>query len=780
MPTLRSLRDGLTLASAGVLVAIAQGAGAQTPDEQPLILRPSLQLAPASGGNSTRRSVVLLADRLRARPDLEVAAEGNVEFRHAGSVIRADRFVYDNADDLASAHGRVRITRDGNVYGGPELQLHVQRFEGFFLKPEFHLARNGAGGRADRVDFLDASRSVAWNATYTSCPRDGSGDPDWLLSADRVRIDLEANEGVADGAVLRFLGVPILAMPVLSFPLTDDRKSGWLPPSVNLDSRSGIEVAVPYYWNIAPNRDATITPVMSTRRGAGIGTEFRYLEAHDEGRLDLQFLPHDRVESTSRSLGRFEHDGTTGPGLHYSAQAIRVSDDNYWKDFPRQIPTLTPRLLPLTLRVDQGGETTHLTHRWYAGVRRWQVLQSTDPSSVIVAPYDRLWQLGVRADAPGVGGVNLSLESELNRFVRPEGNQATSLAEGTRWHAVGSLARTWSTPGWWVQPKLSVNAASYEMEQPLSDGRTHVSRVIPTASVDAGAVFERDSEWFGRLQRQTLEPRLLYVNTPFREQSHLPTFDTGAFDFNAVSIYSENAFAGVDRVADAHQLTAGATTRLLDPATGAETLRLGVAQRYLFRDQRITPDGVPLTQRFSDLLIEGSSSLVTRWRIDAAMQYSAEIGRPVRSIIGVRYLPAPFHALSATYRLARGLSEQVELGWQWPVYRGRGADGGSGGTGRCQGNLYAVGRVNYSMRDSRITDSIAGLEYDAGCWIARVVGERLSTGRSEATTRLLLQLELVGLSRLGSNPLQVLKDNIPGYKLLREERNAPTANSVND
>jgi LPS-assembly protein len=460
-----------------------------------------------------------------------------------------------------------------------------------------------------------------------------------------------------------------------------------------------------------------------------------------------------------------------------TAQVTRASDDNYWKDFPRLIPTQTPRLLPLNLRVDQGGESIGIEHRWYAGVQRWQVLQSTDPASVILPPYDRLWQVGARASATVVGGLRVALESELNRFIRPEGDGASSLPEGRRWHALGSVSKTWEAPGWWLRPKLSFNAATYSLDQPMSDGRTSASRVIPTYSVDAGAVFERDSQWFGRAQRQTLEPRILYVNTPFRAQSTLPTFDTGAYDFNAVSIYSENAFVGVDRVSDAHQLTAGASTRLLDPNTGAETLRLGVAQRYLFRDQQITPDGVPLTQRFSDLLIEGSSSLVTNWRFDVALQYSAEIARPVRSIIGVRYQPAPFHALSATYRLARGLSEQVELGWQWPVYRGNPtAAAGS----RCQGSLYAVGRVNYSMSDSRITDSIAGLEYDAGCWIARVVGERLSTGRSEATTRLLLQLELVGLSRLGSNPLQVLKDNIPGYKLLREERSSFYQPTVND
>jgi len=780
VPT-RTSRDSLVLALIATLAA-AHGARAQsgplvTSDDAPLDLRPSTQLAPPARSDQNRRSTVLRAQRLRARPDLDAVAEGDVEFRHAGTVIRADRFVYDSADDLATARGHVRVSRDGNVYQGPELQLHVQQFEGFFLKPEFELGRNGAGGRAERVDFVDASRSIAWGATYTSCPRDGSGDPDWLLSADRVRIDVEANEGIAEGAVLRFLGWPILAMPVLSFPLSDDRKSGWLPPSVNLDSRSGFELAVPYYWNIAPNRDATITPTVSTRRGAGAGTEFRYLERRDSGRVDLNLLPHDRIEGRSRSLSVFEHDGTASQGLHYSAQLVRVSDDNYWKDFPRLIPTLTPRLLPLNLRVDQNGNTYGIEHRWYAGLQRWQILQATDPGSAIVAPYDRLWQLGVRANATAAAGLRVAFESEINRFVRPESDISSTLPNGTRWHALANVSKSWDSPGWWLRPKLSVNAAAYSLDQPMSDGRTSASRVIPTLSVDAGAVFERDSLWFGRAQRQTLEPRILYVNTPLRAQSTLPTFDTGAYDFNAISIYSENAFAGIDRVADAHQLTAGASTRLLDPATGAETLRLGVAQRYLFRDQQITPDGVPLTQRFSDLLIEGSSSLVTNWRFDAALQYSAEIARPVRSIIGVRYQPAPFRALSATYRLARGLSEQVELGWQWPVYRGNAA---ASTDSRCQGKLYAVGRVNYSMRDSRITDSIAGLEYDAGCWIARVVGERLSTGRSEATTRLLLQLELVGLSRLGSNPLQVLKDNIPGYQLLREQRSGPYQPTVND
>jgi LPS-assembly protein len=297
---------------------------------------------------------------------------------------------------------------------------------------------------------------------------------------------------------------------------------------------------------------------------------------------------------------------------------------------------------------------------------------------------------------------------------------------------------------------------------------TRASRTIPTLSVDAGLVFERQAQWFGRTVTQTLEPRLLYVNTPFRAQAALPLFDTAAKDLNWASVFSDNAFSGVDRVSDAHQVTAGVTTRVLDPNTGNETLRLGLAQRYLLRDQQITPTGTPLTQRLSDLLVLASANLSSRWILDSDLQYSPQISRVTSSALAARFSPGPFRLLSATYRYTRGSSEQIDIGWQWPLYRGSAP--GSGHSGACRGTLYGVGRINYSLQDSRITDSLAGLEYDAGCWIGRMVAERVSTGRAEATTRLMLQLELVGLSRLGSNPLQVLKDNIPGYKLLRDER----------
>ena len=754
------------------LAAAAMLAGQAWADE-PLLLQSSTRLTPTpSGDASNQRPMILRADALRVRTDIDAVAEGNVEFRRAGTVIRAQRLTYDSADDLAIARGQVLVGRDGVSYSGPELQLHVQRFQGFFLQPVYEFESLGSGGRAARIDFSDRARLRAEQATYTSCPRDENLVPDWLLRTDSVKLDFDANEGIAEGAVLQFLGVPILALPVLSFPLSDNRKSGWLPPSIGLDSRSGFETGVPYYWNIAPNRDATITPIVMTRRGVAVASEFRYLEARHAGRLQLHLLPHDRSTGGARNAWEIDTDGRIGAGLRYRVQAQRVSDDNYWKDFPHLVPSTSPRLLAQDGHVEREIDTRAGLLTAYARLQHWQVLQSNAVEDLIVAPYQRSPQLGLRLAPALPWGLHGALETEANRFTRPDGAAQSILPTGWRLHALGNVNRPFSVGGAWATPKIALNAASY-LTDPTgqTSGSTRQSRLIPTASLDAGLLLERDTTWFGRPQRQTMEPRLLYVNTPYRDQAGLPIYDSAERDFNAVSIYAESLYTGIDRVSDAHQITAGFTTRLVDASTGAETLRLGLAQRTRLRDQRVVISGATLTQRFSDVLVEGSTSVYKPWTLEAALQYNPDNRRIERSIVGARFQPGPFRTLSVGYRLARNLSEQVEMGWQWPVYRGTARP--IGASGGCGGTLYAVGRLNYSLRDARLTDSIAGVEYDTGCWIGRVVAERLSTGRAEATTRLLLQLELSGLSRLGSNPLQVLKDNIPGYRLLREPRGSP-------
>ena len=486
--------------------------------------------------------------------------------------------------------------------------------------------------------------------------------------------------------------------------------------------------------------------------------------------------PIDRVYGDSRYALQWQQQGrawgnSSGDAWRWGHEGQRVSDDTYWKDFPSLLRTVTPRLLPLSASLERDWTTAGLQSTTYARTQDWQVLQDADPLALISAPYNRVAQFGWRGAgrfSQWASGINADFETEVNRFALVHNDAGPPRPDGWRVHALASISQSWRTPGAWLTPRLALNLASYNTDTAMSDGRTSVSRAIPTFSIDSGLLFERETLWFGRGLRQTLEPRVLYVNTPLRQQAMLPLFDTAPKDFNTVSVFSDNAFTGVDRVSDGHQVTAGVTSRWLDTVSGAETLRLGLAQRYLLRDQQITPDGVPLTQRFSDVLLDGSARLSDLGSVEAAFQFSPEVRRATRSVLRTSYTPGPMRTLAASYRLVRGASEYVDLGWQWPVYGGQPSS-----TSGCRGALYSVGRVNYSVKDSRITDSLAGFEYDAGCWIGRVVAERVSTGRTEATTRLLLQLELVGLSRLGTNPLQVLKDNIPGYKLLRDDRTDP-------
>jgi len=763
-----------------VAAQAAPGPAASEAPEAPLRLSTTLPPAPAQSEARDLPSV-LRAQQVVSRPQIDIVATGEVELRRAGVVLRADWLQVLLQDDLVKARGQVRVSRQGAVFSGPQLELKMASFQGWFDQPVFDFPLSGAGGSASRIDFLDEKRLSAANARYTSCPRDGSADPAWLLSARRVDFDYAANEGVAQGAVLRFLGWPILALPTLSFPLTDARKSGWLPPSVSLDNRSGIEIGVPYYWNIAPNRDLTLTPRLSTRRGAGLEGEFRYLEPAFGGEVLARVLPHDQVEARSRYALRLRHEGSLRElglaGTRLEASGERVSDDAWWKDFPRTTAAFTPRLLPLQAGLEHPLSWADGQGIAYARTQRWQVLQSVE--APIAPPYDRTLQLGARLAGSAAGGLSWTLESEFNRFDLSAGSASSTRPTGARAHALASLSRPWSQPGWWVIPRLALNAATYDLDQTLPDGRRQLSRTVPTATLELGLELEREFGAFGRSLRQTLEPRLLAVYTPWRAQSPYLAFDSAGKDFSLSSLFSDNDFSGVDRVSDAQQLNAGFTTRLVDAQSGNELLRLGLLQRYLLADQRITPEGAPYNQRVSDLMVLGSTSVIPNWFIEGSMRYNADIQRPVRTVLTTRYTPGDFRTVSATYRFTRSSSEQLELGVQWPLARlgdaaspalprGAAAAGGSGGG--CSGRLFGVGRVNYSVRDRRVTDSILGLEFDAGCWIGRVVVERLSTGRTEATTRLMLQLELLGLSRLGQNPLQVLKDNIPGYQMLRDER----------
>jgi len=761
-----------------VVIACLPVARAQTQPEPAPVLQPSPALSetiPAAQRDSL--PTFLYGERIHGRTDFETTVEGQAELRRGDTVIRADRMEYQHTDDLARASGNVRINKAGNLFEGTLLELQVDAFQGFFNQPRYRFLRNDAYGQADRVDFLDEKRAIIRNATYTTCQRKPgpSWMPDWILRASTLRIDNEDETGQAEGGVLSFFGVPILPVPGISFPLTEKRKSGVLPPTIGLDNVSGLEVTVPYYWNIAPNRDATLYPTLMTRRGVDLAGEFRYLEPTYQGTARANFMPNDRQRDRDRWAYSVGHNQLlwSSPGLGTGALNLnvnRVSDDNYWRDFSRTTASLTQRLLAGDGSVSWGlGNASFM-----ARALKWQTLQ--DPLAPIIPPYDRLPQLTARyarADLPA--GLEASVEADHTQFRADR--LLTRQPNAKRSYTVAQLSRPWQTPGWFVTPKIQWHATHYDFDAPLATGATTAERTLPTFSLDSGLVFERDASFFGRAFRQTLEPRAFYVYTPYRDQAALPNYDSAAYDFNFATIYTENAFVGQDRIADNNLLTLGATTRLLDPDTGAEAARFGVAQRVRFDDQRVTlPGVVPVSERLSDLLFGASISLVPQWALDSTVQYNPKTGQSIRSTIGGRWNPGNYRVISAAYRLQRGLSEQIDVGWQWPLndlWGDRGQSLGPG-LGEGEGRWYSVGRLNFSLREKRLVDAVVGLEYDAGCWLGRVVFERLQSGTTSANKRVLFQLEFVGFTRLGSNALQTLRDNIPRYQFLREQTSTPS------
>ena len=768
------------------LVALQAGwAGAQA-----LVLPPSPELAEAaltlqSSGQlqeliapEVRRDlpVFVSGERLYGRPDLETVIEGGAQLRKGDIVIQADRLEYYQPDDQARARGQVRVNRAGNVYEGPLLELKLESFEGFFSQPRYYFRNNDAHGEAARLDFLDEHRTVIRQATLTTCTRQpGPGWlPDWILRASTLRLDNEEEVGTAEGAVLSFMQVPILPIPYLSFPLTEQRKSGLLPPTPGLDDVNGVELALPYYWNIAPNRDATLTPTLMSKRGINLASEFRYLETDYSGQLRLDLMPNDPLRSINRWGLTANHQANVpnpfdAGSLALSLSLNRVSDNNYWRDFTASSATLKQRLLANDATVSWAdGYFSHSVR-----TLKWQTLQ--DVASPIIPPYDRLPQLSTRYQRDDLHGYDLSLQSDYTRFQSTRA--LTGQPDGERAFSALQVARPFLLPGGFVTPRMQLHATAYQFDTPLANGASAASRVVPTLSLDSGLVFERDADMFGRKLRQTLEPRAFYVHTPYRDQRLLPNYDSGANDFSFATMFTENAFVGNDRIADSNLLTLGLSSRLLDPDTGVESLRFGVAQRQRFSDQNVTlPGGAAVADRLSDLLLGTTITWDPRWAFDTSVQFNAKTELPVRTTAGARYSPGLYRVVSGAYRFQRDISEQVDLGWQWPIndlWGDRGQDLGAG-RGQGGGRWYSVGRLNYSLSEGRLVNTLLGLEYDACCWLGRVALERQQTSSTSATSRIMFQLEFVGFTRLGVNPLATLKANIPGYQLLRESVSPPS------
>jgi len=698
-------------------------------------------------------AIFLRAERVEGTAEKFVEAAGKVELRTRRETVLAEWLRYDFVADEIWGKGDVLIRRGIDWITGPELKFKRGTETGFFASPRFYIGENDSRGSAAEIRFTGPDHYEATDARYTTCvaPRD-----DWYVRMGELEVDRARMIGTGRDATVYFLGAPIAYTPWIEFPLSGERKSGFLTPVLGSSGLRGFEYAQPYYFNLAPNYDATVVPRVMSKRGLQIGAQGRYLFDTFQGEATAEYLNHDRVANETRWAVAWKHTQNLDflPGLIAYWNLNKVSDDTYFADLSDRVGLTSQTTLP------REAGFTYAAAPWQLILRAQKFQTLSDPTLPPgLPPYDRVPQLLATLQEVDWAGLTFAGVGEYANFQNP------TLVTGQRAYAYPTVAWIRQGSAWSFTAKTGVHMRHYDLNDTTPD-RTTQDYAIPISSVDAGLTFEREWNILGHDFVQTLEPRAYYVYVPYRNQSRAPVFDTALDDYTFAQLFSDNRYLGNDRIGDANQVTLGLSSRLLDPATGAERLRVAVAERFYFQDQRVNLSEALRSGASSDLLVGAEGRLSDVWALGGLMQYNFDRSQTERLDLGVRYTPAPGKAFNASYRYSRLQTDasgrpselkQFDLSGQWPL--------GSG--------ITLLGRWNYSLVDNKTLEAVAGVEYNAGCWVLRLVGQRLTTTSESASTSVYLQLELNGLARFGTSPLELLRRSVPGYQRTNDPTLSP-------
>ncbi len=686
------------------------------------------------------------ATTAEAADDIEISSEsaelgvngdarlrGNVEVRQGEKRIKAEDVAYEAATGAFRAEGSVayedsliRVRGESGSFdatGGARLG-----------GAEFELPSRPARGAAREISVTRDGQVALDEVEYTTCP---AGNEDWMLTARDIDLDLATRNGTGENVRLDFKGIPILYTPWISFPLGEERKSGFLFPDFGVSDRSGVELAAPYYFNLAPNYDLTLTPRVLSERGFQLDTEFRYLTHGSKGDVAGAYLPNDELRDRDRSFLHWGHLGDFAHRWRVLVDAANASDSNYFEDF------------------GLGSEGTSIVYlerdaelRYYG--EHWDLLGELQNHQIIdqsisedVRPYTRVPRLVARGVYEhGPLGLSYALDGEAVYFLRDEG------VTGGRLDMEPSIGWPIDGPGYYVAPRAAYRYTQYELGSIPTGGDDGPSRSVPIGSLDAGMTFERPSGRRGH-RLLTLEPRLLYLYVPFRDQAELPVFDTGLPDLNMVQLFRRNRYVGADRLSDSNQLSAGVSARLLDTESGRQYLSATLGQAWYFEAPRVTlPDEPALVREYSNVVGELDLTAYHNWNVSLGLEWNPDETRSEKGEVSVQYRTAPDSVMNVGYRFRRGLIEQVDASFAWPVAR--------------RWNVYAGGV--YSLRDETLIEEFAGLEYGSCCWKFRVVHRRYVSSRTgERDSSIAVQLELSGLSNVGVPADAFLEGAIRGY-----------------
>ena len=712
-------------------------AAALAPAAQLQVRKPLLRVAAAP--ERVPDSVDITADKLERGTDgrqvLSADAGRDVELRWPGHILRGSRLESD-------AEGNLRI--DGH-FSFEDPTLHLEGSNGAYdgsgasaLDASFELLQQPGRGEAREVRQTPAGDIELDQVRYTTCPKTIS---DWQLQARHLTLNMTEERGVGRGARVDFKGVPVLYVPWMSFPLSSHRQTGLLFPTFGTSSRNGATLSIPWYWNIAPNRDLTLTPTIYTRRGISIGSELRMLQQDGRGALYLNLMPHDRLSHESRDYERVTTEWRLPSAWRLEVDAARVGDVHYFEDFSQSTQLSSTVFLPRRVQLQ------HSTDTWRLGASalRFQTLDET--LAALQRPYAQLPRLTAQARVNGGGGWRALLESEAVNFTRDAGV--------TGWRAIVNPALSWQLlqPGIHVRPAVSWDFAAYRLAGVAPGAPRSPTRSVPQFTLDAGVDLERS---VGREQTRllTLEPRLLYVNIPYRDQSSLPVFDSGIPDPNFVSLFRTNRYVGGDRIGDANKLAIGVTSRMYESRTGQQYLSATFGQSFNFERPRVTlPNQVLDTSRRSSFIANIDLRGYRQFGLHMDLAWNPELASTEKAQVALQYLKAGNQVANLSYRFDRGSVKQLDASGAWPVLR--------------RWEIYA--RSVYSMQDHKAIDNFAGLRFRGDCWGLRAVVRRsVSTRSGQQESGVYLQFELTGLSSVGTGADTFLQQSIQGYSAARE------------
>lgn len=678
--------------------------------------------------------VYVSADRAVLSGVEDSVFSGDVEVRYGPRRIMADEVHYDATTGRLNASGNVRYADPRLTLSGRQGEFETGNATGNFVSTSFELPQQDGRGEAQQIwtpsDGVIEMRGVR----YTTCPVDKE---DWVLIAPQVTLDREAGTGVGRNVQMRFKGIPILYAPYLSFPISDQRKSGLLAPGIGQSDRSGTDISLPVYWNMAPNYDAVFTPRLQSKRGTRMDTLFRYLWPRSTGEFEFQYLPNDDLAmGETRSYTRLAHRTSFADGWSFDARIGRASDGRYFEDQGSSLSAASPAYL------EQRGDLRYRGTNWrlLARAQGFQTLASSITEEN--QPYERTPQLLANGSWNDVAGVNLGLRAEIVNFQRRSG------VTGLRLDLRPDLSLPIGGPGFSITPRVELRHTQYQLSDVADDADKSPSLTAPVVSVDSRAFFERPVGAVGRLT-QTLEPRIQYTHIPFRNQSDLPVFDSGEPDFNNVQLFRQNRFSGGDRLGDTDTLSIGVTSRLLNFGDGREYLTATLGQALFLSNREVAlPDGGPPQANTSNMIAEVGMDFSRRWNADVGYQWDPQAAEASKAEVRVQFRPDQQRIFNLAYRFRRQELEQSDLSFAWPV------------TSRW--NL--VGRWNYSLQDATTLERFAGVEYESCCWIARVVSRNFINNRDGARDNALFaQIQFKGIASVGGRADLLLEDGILGY-----------------